>query len=129
MNKLPIEFVLPLMERIGLVKEGKPISKTAFNKLADIHQYGKRKKDGTLHIIYFGHPKENCFAFYPPQTNKKESLDIAYRDYLDCFTEMKQEFHDENVMWGNCGIPIGYGNIRVHEEDMNKLINTLKPSI
>ena len=125
MSKLPIEYILPLMSKIGLTKEinggYNPISKTAFNKLADAHRYG------SLYVFYFGHARENCFAFYPPQTTKKEALDIAYGYYLDCFTEMKQEFVDGNVCWGNWGIPITYGDPRVNVDWMNELIEGLKP--
>jgi hypothetical protein len=112
MAKLPVELVLHYMERIALVVNGKPISKAKFAQMADIHTYG-RSRNG-LKVLYFG-LKDNKFAFYPPQTNKKESIDIAYGYYLDCFTDMKQEYLDGNVCWGNCGIPLSYGDLRVWE--------------
>ena len=124
MNKLPIEYVIPLMERVSLAKNGKPISKTAFGKLADVHNNGRRV---TFHVFHFGIPRENQFAFYPPYgCSKKEALDIAYECYLDCFTENKQEFVDGNVCWGNLGIPITLNNrLRVNEPSMLVLIKTL----
>jgi hypothetical protein len=40
-------------------------------------------------------------------------IQIAYEYLVDTITtKMKQEYLDENVQWGNCGIPLAYGNLR-----------------
>jgi hypothetical protein len=40
-------------------------------------------------------------------------LKIAYEYLVDTITtEMKQEFLDGNIQWGNCGYPLSYGDIR-----------------
>ena len=40
-------------------------------------------------------------------------LKISYEYLLDTIqTEMKQEFLDGNIIWGNCGIPLAYGDLR-----------------
>ena len=72
--------ILAKMELIGLIKEGKAISFNQFKKIADPHQYGSRSNK--IYIVYYGHPRQNLFAFYPPQTTKKESLMIAYQYLL-----------------------------------------------
>ena len=115
MNILPVEQVKEKLTLLGLIIDKKPISFKAFKEYADIHQYGNGKNK--LFIIYVGHPKENLFAFYPPQTTKAESLKIAYEYYKDCVeSEYMCEYNDENVMWGNCGIPISYGAVRCRLE-------------
>ena len=120
MAKLPLHLVIPCMEKIGLVVDGKPISKSKFAKMADIHTYGTGRN--ALKVLYFG-SKDNTFAFYPPQDTKPEIINISYDYYLDCFTEMKQEFLDGNVCWGNCGIPLQYGELRVwHNTDFESLV-------
>ena len=110
MNKLPINQINVNLILLGLVTNGKAISFKAFKERADVHDYGRGRNK--IYIIYVG-SRDNMFAFYPPQTNKAESLKIAYQYFVDiATTDMKQEFIDENVMWGNCGIPLVYGGIR-----------------
>lgn len=108
---LPIEQVNQKFEELGLLVQGQPVSFNRFKYLCDIHTYGKGSRK--LYIFFVGHPKENMFAFYPPTVNKVESLKIAYDYYLDTvLTEMKQEYLDKNVMWGNKGIPLSYSELR-----------------
>jgi hypothetical protein len=108
MNKLPFEQIIPKLTELGLVKDGNPVSFAAFKKIADAHPYGRRHY---IYVIYVG-TKENRFGFYPPRTNKVESVKIAYGYYLDLFSEMKQEWLDGNVKWGNCGISLMYSGLR-----------------
>ena len=110
--RIPIDILNQKLKDLGLVTEsGKPISFAKFKKLVDIHQYGRGQR--RLFIIYVRNSKDNMFAFYPPTTNRPEMLKICYEYLLDTIqTEMKQEFLDGNVQWGNCGIPLGYGDIR-----------------
>ena len=49
------ERIMRDWERISLVKNGKPISKTAFKALANVHTYGKQTNNDR--IIFFGIPK------------------------------------------------------------------------
>ena len=109
---LPVEQVNEKFEAIGLLPNGKPVSFAKFKSVADAHQYGRGRSK--LYIVFIGHPRENLFAFYPPQTTKADSLAISYEYYLDTVTtELKQEYLDENVMWGNRGYPVSYGGIGV----------------
>ena len=93
------------MELIGLAVNHKPIRFSKFKQYADAHQYGS--KSNKVYIVYCGIPRENLFAFYPPQTTKQESLGIAYQYYLSVFeNENINEFTYGNIAWGECGIPI-----------------------
>lgn len=99
--------ILEKMELIGLTKEGKAISFNQFKKIADPHQYGNRSNK--IYIVFYGHPRENLFAFYPPQTTKKESLMIAYQYLLSALEDpFMEEFDYGNIAWGCSGYPISY---------------------
>jgi hypothetical protein len=110
--KIPMELINEKLKELGLVSEsGEAISFTQFKKIADIHEYGYGKR--RLFIIYIRKSKDNIFAFYPPTCRRPEMLKISYEYLLDTIqTEMKQEFLDGNIQWGNCGIPLSYGDIR-----------------
>jgi hypothetical protein len=110
--RIPIAILNQKLKDLGLITEtGKPISFAKFKKLCDVHQYGRGKT--RLYIIFIGHPRENLFAFYPPTCTKPEMLKISYEYLLDTITtEIKQEFLDTNIQWGNCGYPLCYGDVR-----------------
>jgi len=95
------------MELIGLSVNNKPISFGKFKERADAHQYGNRSSK--IYIVYFGHPKQNLFGFYPPRTTKQESLQIAYQYYLSVFdSEHHNEFTYGNIAWGCNGYTLSY---------------------
>ena len=99
-------------ERIGLIKGGKLIGKTAFKELANVHLYGKQTNN--LRIIFFGFPKECMYGFYPMfRESKAKQLDTMY---VWCNVVIEGEmrwFDNENIQFGNCGIPLSYGDLRV----------------
>jgi hypothetical protein len=98
-------------EALGLLVNGKPVSFSKFKERADAHAYTRRGVK-PIYIVYVGSPRENLFAFYPPRTTKAISLKIAYEYFLDTVTtDMKQEYLDGNVAWGNSGYPLSYGRI------------------
>ena len=105
--KLTTEQIREKLELIGLTKEGKAISFSQFKKVADPHQYGSRSNK--IYIVYYGHPKQNMFAFYPPQTTKKESLEIAYQYLLSALEDpFMTEFDYGDIAWGDTGYPLSY---------------------
>lgn len=110
--KLPIDKINQKLKEIGLIDEkDKVVSLAQFKKMASVHQYGKGKQ--RLFIIFVGNPRNNMFAFYPPTETKPEMLKTAYSYLVDtATTELKQEYLDGNVLWGNCGYPLGYRSIR-----------------
>jgi hypothetical protein len=97
-------------ERIGLLKNGKAISKTAFKELANVDTYGKKNRN--LRIIFFGLPKECMYGFYPPFCeNKSKQLDNMYQWYgnvINASPYCMSYFDGESIQFGNCGIPIVY---------------------
>jgi hypothetical protein len=99
-------------EQIGLVKNGKPITKKDFKELANVHTYGKQNQN--LRIMFFGHPKEGMYGFYPTVSeNKAKQLDRLYSWYLLILTNGNMNYFDQNnIQFGNKGIPLSYGSLR-----------------
>ena len=112
--RLPIAILNQKLKDLGLITEkGEPISFAKFKQRVSIHQYGKGQR--RLFIFFIGHPNNNLLAFYPPTTTRPEMLKIAYGYLIDTITtDMKQEYLDGNIMWGNCGYPLSYGDIRAN---------------
>lgn len=110
--RIPIPILMEKIRELGLIDaNGKTIHYSKFKSLCDIHQYGRGK--GRLFIIFVGNYRENMLAFYPPTTNKEDMLKISYSYLVDTIeTDMKQEFLDGNIMWGDCGIPLTYTKVR-----------------
>jgi hypothetical protein len=97
---------------LGIVTEnGKPISKSLFTNLADKHKYGTWKN--ALQIWLFRSSRELMYGFYPMQGTKLEVQKECYQWYLDIVNGNMESIDDEDVMFGNCGIPISYGKLRI----------------
>lgn len=106
------------MEKIGLTKEGLPISKSQFKALGDFHTYGVGANKSL--VLYFGPPKENLFGFYIPFSikNKKDALEEAYQVYKAFVTDTETRrpmslFNFGYIQWGNSGIPNSLGDLRI----------------
>lgn len=114
MATFPFSEINNELKKQNLIKaDGNVVSFAEFKKLANIHQYGRGQRRLFIIFVYNSHPKDGMFAFYPPTTNKPEMLSIAYDYLVDvATTDMKQEYLNENVIWGNGGIPLSYGKIR-----------------
>ena len=105
---------------LGLINltSNKPISFAGFKKRADVHEYGRGRNP--LRIIYVGQPRQNLFGFYPMRDTKANNLKDAYHMYLE-LVNMSSDSDDyplsliDDIQWGNCGIPISYGDLRVSE--------------
>lgn len=98
-------------ERIGLIKGGKLITKTAFKELANVHTYGKQSNN--LRIIFFGSPKECMYGFYPIYSeNKAKQLEAIYEWCKQIMGGYMGYFDQENVQFGRNGVPLCYGNLR-----------------
>lgn len=101
---------------VGLLgKFSERLSKTAFSKLADIHTYGSGKRK--LNTIFFqGRDDQNnriIYGFYPMQGNKKEIIDECYQMYIDTVNGDMEHLDCGDIQFGNCGIPLQYGKLRV----------------
>lgn len=95
--------------------DNKPISRNKFNKLASVHTYGRGRK--ALKIYYFykdTHVK--IYGFYPSQGTKAENLQECYQWYLDIVSgnvEPLDGRFNRDVVFGNSGIPLAYGDLRL----------------
>ena len=99
--------VIERMELLGLSKNLRPISFKAFKEYADCRLYGRGKN--RIYIVFCGMPKQNLISFYPPQTTKKESLEISYQYYLSLFEDLdNNEFTYGNVACTQRGYPLSY---------------------
>jgi hypothetical protein len=99
-------------ELIGLTKGGKLIGKTAFKVLANVHTYGKQSNN--LRIIFFGFPNECMYGFYPIYNeNKAKQLDAMYKWCIQIMDVYTGYFEQENIQFGQKGIPLSYGDLRV----------------
>lgn len=97
------------LSKLGLINaEGGPLLYSGFKKFASIHRYGNKYK-----IVFIGLPKENLFGFYVEYGNDTQVLKDAYKMYVRLVNGNMEEFNDKDVQWGNCGIPISYGNLRI----------------
>jgi len=103
-------------EALGLIKNGKKISKAAFKELASINSYGSGREK--LHVFFFYmNPKTIMYGFYPTfRDTKASSLNSAYINYtniIDGHTEGLDRQYSEAplVQRGNSGIPIRYRSI------------------
>ena len=106
--------------KMNLVVDGKPVTKKEFKELADVHTYGSGRKN--LKIIFFGATKDCRYGFYPMQGSKAANLNEAYNMYLDTINGNMEYIDDKDIQFGNTGIPIGYGDLRVWKTDTSKSI-------
>ena len=110
--------VLKRFKKIGLLTaEGQPISFNAFKDQCSVHKYGRGRIESRK-ICFTGHPKENLFGFFLPNQSDKDFLKQAY-SIVKKVVDGDMEWFDTNLVhgkaalqWGNCGIPIAYGNLR-----------------
>jgi len=112
--------VLRDWEMVGLrdLDTGKPITKTAFNKLADVHVYtgysgGRRTR---IRIIYFRNSKNCIYGFYVYNSTKAKDLKDAYEMYIETFNGSTEYLDSQEIQFGNRGIPIAYGDLGVWKE-------------
>lgn len=105
------ELVVPLLQKkLATLLGDKKVSFAEFKRRANVHVYGRGLR--ASRIVFIGSPKENLFGFYPMQSNKAESLKESYEYYLRLLDGDFEVIDDKDVQWGNCGIPIGYGDLR-----------------
>lgn len=116
MEKLTIEQIQERMKWLGIMatNDTKPLSFKGFKQRVDVHKYGKKNR-----IFFLGFPKSNLFGFYPPISGTKEDeMKQSYNMYKKLVEGDITPYTDGDVQWGNCGIPIGYGDLRRVEDEM-----------
>lgn len=101
--------ILRDFEKLGIIVNGKVISKTAFSKLIDVHNYVGRPRSTSFKVGYVTtHPKELLYAFMPTFINdtKANTIKIAYNHVLEIIEGNLDCVKDDLVQFGNCGIPV-----------------------
>lgn len=113
--KNTIAFLHERLNELGLLRNGEPISFTEFKTRINTHTYGRGKFPLRIHFI--GKPKETLFGFYPAiRDTKVAEIKDAYNTYKYLVEGLEWVVEDEFVQWGNCGIPITYGDLRTLEK-------------
>lgn len=104
-----IDYVDFLQKKLAIILGEHKVSFASFKKIVDIHTYGHGRK--ALKVMYIG-VKENRFGFYPMQGNKADNLKECYEYYVRLFEGNFEVVDEEDVRWGNCGIPLAYSGLR-----------------
>lgn len=96
---------------LGLLKDGKPITKKAFTERIDLHQYGKGR--GKIYVGFFGGKMDGMFGFYPSFSGdtKARFLKGAYENYVNVVNGILDAIDCDVLQRGNSGIPLSYGDI------------------
>jgi len=102
-----------LQTRINLITDGKVLNFTQFKERVDCHTYGTGRYPGR--IFFLGHPRQNCFGFYPQRDTKAVQMKQAYEMYKELHAGDMDYYLRAMVQWGDCGIPICYGHMRKSE--------------
>ena len=98
-------------EKIGIMRAGKLIPKSRFKFFANVHVYGKRSNN--LRIIFFGNPRDCMYGFYPMfSENQVKQINAMYQWCENVIGGEMCYFDNDDIQFGNCGIPISYGNLR-----------------
>lgn len=95
-------------EKIGLVVNGKPISKKAFIERAFDVKYGKG--NGSFWTLYFyTHPKEIMYRFSPKWAGGSKAVVMTnfYNSFIDLVNGDTSQVDEELIEFGNCGLPLG----------------------
>lgn len=97
---------------LGLITpNGKPLSKAAFIKMANIHKYGTFKY--AKQIWVFRNSRDLIYGFYPSEGTKVETGKECYRWFLEVIQGNMSSIDNGNIVFGNSGIPLIYSKLRV----------------
>lgn len=109
-------FVLSKLKELGVYDDDKDclVSLNSFkNDYADVHTYGRghNKK----FIIFVGLYKSNLFGCYVDFniTTKANAIKESYSMLKGLLEGNKEILDIEDIQWGNSGIPLSYGDIRI----------------
>ena len=108
----------------GLIKpNGEPVSKTAFKKLADNHQYTSRTiKSGLYKALFYTNVERGIYAFESAfKEPKKKFYDTVYSYFINIVNGEMDAIDNQLVQYGNCGIPLNFSNLRVRDTSQNKV--------
>ena len=58
----------------------------------------------------------------PSNSTKLSDIKESYHMYLDIISGLTDNLDDKSVQFGNCGIPLAFGNLRVWKNEPKKFI-------
>jgi hypothetical protein len=95
-------------EKIGLLVNGKPISKTAFIEKAFDVKYGNGKGSFWT-LLFYNHPKEIMYRFSPKWAGGSKAVVMTnfYNSFIDLVNGDTTEIDEDLIEFGNCGLPLG----------------------
>lgn len=97
---------------MGLIVDGKPLTKKAFKERLDLHKYGNGRGAFYSGYIIHNHSKELMYQFNSPYVDTKpQFIDWAYQNYLDVIKGHVNALDNKNICRGNSGIPIVFNHI------------------
>lgn len=104
-------YMLGMVVRRGISNDYQPVSFKEFKDRVGINNYGRGVSK--MKIITLGEPKENLFAFYPEISPNPIALKQCYEMYVKLVNGEWEDVDSGDIVWGNGGIPLVYGKIRV----------------
>jgi len=108
--ELYMPFLQEKLKALGLINNEIPVTLKEFKEAVSIHDYGQGRTKRK--ILYVGHSKENCFAFYPEiETTNPMVLKECYTYYTELVNGNFEMVDDGYVAWGNSGYPLVYAKI------------------
>jgi len=109
------DLFLREFEQLGVIVNGKIISKTAFKEICHVNQYGRTSKSGFKMGYICTHPKELMYVFMPFFTGdtKAEAINCAYRSVRDVIEGNMQCVEDNYLQRANTGLPLSMGSSHV----------------
>lgn len=106
--RLSLEQLHDNLKDLGLMgMNNQPLSYTGFKNRASVHKYGSKYK-----IVFVGVPKRNLFGFYTMYGNDSIVLKEAYEMYCRLVKGDLTDYDNNDIQWGNNGIPLGFGMLR-----------------
>lgn len=102
-------------KKVGLLGQySERLTKTAFGKLADIHVYGKgRHAMKVLIFMSVDNGNKTIYGFFPNSGTRAEVIAESYNMYIDTCNGNMEHIDNGDIQFGNCGIPMSYGKLRV----------------
>jgi len=111
-KKLSINQIHDKLKAINLLGEAnRPVKYSVFKNMATIQKYGKGRN--VKKIVFAGKPKENLFGFYVIHDTDPNVMKEAYSIYKLLVNGDREVLEDSSVIWGNSGLPLAYGYIRI----------------
>ena len=107
--ELYVPFLHGKLKELDMLKDGKPVTFKKFKETVSINDYGRGARK--LKIMFLGVPKDNLFAFYPAQNPNTIALKECYENYVKLVNGDWSVLDEGDVIWGNSGYPLTYGEI------------------